>query len=279
MRTHVIVGVDGSENSLIAADWAAREAASREVPLRVLHARPLLPLLLPGRPWAPPKETADLLHTVESILVRAHPGLEVSCVEVVDTAPSALVAASEEADLLVVGARGRGGFAELLLGSVGLHSAARAHCPVMTVRQSRTEALAEPHQPEILLGVNARAPDEAALRFAFETAQRRGAGLRAVHAYPPPGPLGAEDDEQAEDECALLEEALAICRKQYPDVDLRAQTVAADPACVLVHAASSAELVVIGRREPAGSLHPRLGHVAHVVLHHAPCTVAVVPQT
>src|SRR3954447_18754589 len=93
-------------------------------------------------------------------------------------------------------------------------TAARAYCPVVTVRPPPANAYVVAHRPEILLGINAHAPDEAALGFAFESAQRHGSQLRVVHAWQPPEALGAED-AQAEDERALLDEALALSRKQY----------------------------------------------------------------
>lgn len=274
---HLVTGVDGSPCSTAAAHWAAEEALRRDLPLRVVHARPLQPLLLPQCSWLPPS-APDLLHGMESALVRSHPGLEVSCVEVLDTATSALVAASEDAELLVLGSRGSGGFAELLLGSVGLHCAARSHCPVVTVRPSDPAKEDAGASAEVMVGVDARDPDEAALDFAFEAAQRRGARLRAIHAWPAPVLRGVADAGWAGEELELLEEALGIRRKEYPGVEVLAEALPGAPAGVLVHAAPSADLLVVGRRRSGDRLPARLGPVAHAVLHHVGTTVAVVPN-
>ncbi|MEZ0090889.1 universal stress protein [Streptacidiphilus sp. EB129] len=289
-RRHVVAGLDGSAGSLAAVDWAARESLLRGVPLRVLHARPLLPMLLPSRPGPSAEARQDLLHRVESALVRGHPGLEVSSVEVVDTAPSALVAASEDAELLVQGARGCGGFDELLVGSVGLQTARRAHCPVVTVRPPACTSRSGAEQavcgtPEIVLGVDARDPAEAALGFAFGTAERRGARLRVVHAVQPaPADLGAgwtkiDRERWQESEVVLLSDVLGVWCKQYPDVTVVREVVPGDPAGALVRAASGAELLVVGRRQAVGPYDAGLGPVSHAALHHAPTAVALVPHT
>ncbi|WP_018503569.1 universal stress protein [Parafrankia discariae] len=133
----VIVGVDGSGNSVGALRWAAEAAALRRAPLRVVHALghtdvPYPELIIAGQ--------SDLLHraqeTLDEIVAKGLAGAGEIVVDTVVTpeAPSAvLLRETENAQLLVVGHRGRGGFAELLLGSVSHQSILHARCPVAVV--------------------------------------------------------------------------------------------------------------------------------------------------
>ena len=144
----IVVGVDGSEHSHLALGWALHEAAQRRVPLTVVSVRQL-----PVRPatdiyWAGPdlpgdglgedvqrqaaerlqefvdKVAADTAENVASITVTA----------VLGDPAEELIRASRDADLLVVGSRGSGGFARLLLGSVSSKVVHHAACPVVVIR-------------------------------------------------------------------------------------------------------------------------------------------------
>ncbi|MDG4759228.1 universal stress protein [Micromonospora sp. WMMD710] len=126
----VAVGVDGSEPSLVALGFAAERAAQRQVPLRVLHA------------WTPgpnaeagvPDERASVEEALEPWR-RTFSELSIS-VDLVAGSPAAmLIEASRDARLVVVGTRGRGGLAGMLLGSVSQQLIQHAHCPVAVVRE------------------------------------------------------------------------------------------------------------------------------------------------
>ncbi|MGW2372625.1 MULTISPECIES: universal stress protein [Kitasatospora] len=270
MDLTVTVGVDGSEASLAAADWAAREALLRDRPLRVLHALPLMPHLLPS--WSrPARPSGDLLHEVRHVLAVRHPQLPVRTDEVHDAVTSALVAAGEDAELLVLGARGSGGFPELRVGSTALHIAARAGCP--TVLLPVEEPGAHPRE-HVVVGLDARRPAEAALHFALLAARRYGLPLRVVHAGAGPAVVGA--GERRYGEAALLARVLAPWKAAHPGVEVVEDTADGSPGQVLVEASAKARLLVVGRRTADGS--GVLGPVAHTVLHHAACPVAVVPE-
>jgi nucleotide-binding universal stress UspA family protein len=145
----IVVGVDGSPGGLEALRWALMEASLRGAALRVVHAW-MVPLIdaLP-EPWAigsrPLGPSDDEVHehleaaarsVLDASLAEASsmaPGLEIHG-ELVEARPAAaLLAAAEDADLLVVGSRGRGGFAALLLGSVSAQCVHHAPCPVVVV--------------------------------------------------------------------------------------------------------------------------------------------------
>ncbi|WP_354638274.1 universal stress protein [Kitasatospora camelliae] len=266
MDLPVTVGVDGSEAALAAADWAAREALLRDRPLRVLHALPLMPHLLPVRAAAD-RAGGDLLHEVEHVLAMRHPGLRMRTEEVHDAATAALLAAGEDADPLVLGARGSDGFPQLRVGSTALHLAARTGCPTVLLP---VDPLGPHPREHVVLGVDARRPAEGALAFAFAAAHRYGLPLRAVHAGPvPPADLGAEAE--------LLADALTPWKAAHPEVEVLEDVERGSPGRVLTEASAKARLLVLGRR-PVGPVL-LLGPVVHAVLHHAACPVAVVPET
>jgi nucleotide-binding universal stress UspA family protein len=138
MAGSIVVGVDGSGPSVDALRWAATEARLRGDALEVITAWEW-PLSFG---WAPPwpadfnpeKEAGAALAEVISKELGEGSGLEVRQKVVEGHPAAALVEASKEADLLVVGSRGHGAFTGMLLGSVSEHCAAHAGCPVVVVR-------------------------------------------------------------------------------------------------------------------------------------------------
>ena len=192
----VVAGTDGSEESLRAVDWAAREALIRGLPLRIMSAAAMPPRMTghqaasgPG-----PETVSGMLrknrdHTLAAAAERAAavaPGLRVD-VDALAGAPAyALTEAGSNASMLVVGARGVGRFTAMILGSVSQYVSAHATCPVVVVREETTTA----HRQ---VGVGIGDPDRsaAALAFAFEEAALRKASLIAVHAWDSPyGEIG-----------------------------------------------------------------------------------------
>jgi nucleotide-binding universal stress UspA family protein len=125
----IVVGVDGSVPSKAALRWAVEEARLRGARVRAVHAWWIYPMFEPG---------ADPTEAVRAFVTEALDGqtdVEVTPVAVQgEQASVALVDAAEDADLLVVGARGAGGFVGLLLGSVSQQCTHHAPCPVVIVR-------------------------------------------------------------------------------------------------------------------------------------------------
>lgn len=282
MTPLVLAGVDGSTGGTAAARWAAGEAEYRGVPLRLVHAWPWLTdgrdaMAEPDRlPAAAERVVADAAAELRA----AHPGLDVRTDVVLDVPVDALVAAAESAGLLVVGSRGLGGFAGLMLGSVGMAVAARSGVPVVVVREQRPAG-----GSDVVVGVDAQAPDEEVLGFAFAEAARRRARLRAVHGWDLPPvfayagwvPQATEISQLEAMEEKMLSLALAGQRELHPEVEV-VEEVRLGAAGALVEASAAAALVVVGRRRRRVELGPRLGRIAHAVLHHAKAPVAVVPH-
>jgi nucleotide-binding universal stress UspA family protein len=166
------------------------------------------------------------------------------------------------AAMLVVGARGAGGFAAVVLGSVSRRAAIDAPCPVVVVREETA-----PVHREVVVGI--RDPENAsqALAFAFEEAALRDAGLVAVHA------LGAVE-QAASKLAAVLDE----WRDKYPDVRVRQDVVDGQPGWVLCGYSARADLIVLGRHDSPGVTVRAIGSVLHTMLHRARGPVAVVPS-
>ncbi|MDH6132272.1 nucleotide-binding universal stress UspA family protein [Kitasatospora sp. MAA4] len=283
MRHPVIVGIDGTDASHDAVGWAAEEARLRGVPLHVVHA--WLGETLHASAGQVTQQTRD---AGEEALGAAReqarmycPGLAVTTELVDGYAREALLAASEQADLLVLGARGSGGFSRLLVGSTSLHLSAHALCPVVVVHPR--DARSTPGG--VLVGVDGERGGEDVLDFAFEAASRGNLPLQAVHAWNYPlvsGPGHAlpavyEEEHVAAERDRLLAEALAGTREKYPDVQVAAIAVRSGAAKLLVTLSEAHQLVVVGRHGAVRGPLRRLGSVSQAVVQHVQCPIAVVP--
>ncbi|GLW74122.1 stress-inducible protein [Kitasatospora phosalacinea] len=284
--THgIVTGFDGSARSEAAVGWAAAEATLRGVPLRIVHAWPWLGSARSDGPAAAPHQGAlRELDEVTERLRGVHPGLDVVTEAVADDPVDALLARAAEHRLVVLGSRGLGGFAGLLVGSVGLAVAARSTTPVVLVRDGAPAVPADgADRPEVVAGV-AGGSSAAVLEFAFAEAERRGGRVRAVHGWEAvpfwtaAGWVPPQEDVElrgAEIRDGLLK-VLAPLRAAHPGVEAVVETRTGGAAPALVAASARADLVVVGRREHR--LGTRLGAVAHAAVHHCTAPVAVVPH-
>ncbi|MGW0687608.1 universal stress protein [Streptomyces sp. NPDC002754] len=283
-RRVLSVGTDASRESVHAADWAAREALRRRLPLRLVQAAgteraaPRLPDVdLPDR---------GVLDVVALRLSYAHPALEIIARRRAEQPVAALLEAAAESETLVLGSRGFTGYSGFLVGSVALAVAARARSPVVLVRAGGLpeDEWEGPDFRPVLVGLDATAPADELLSYAFEAAALRGAPLHALHAWtlPPLGggllPDGARPGGAAHQEERLrgaLTEAVRAWRTKYPEVRVEKLLVYGQPGHHLLKAATGASLTVVGRRTDAS----RLGCTAHSVVHHVTSPVAVVPHS
>ena len=283
----VVVGVDGSEESLRAADWAALEARRHHAPLRIVSA-PAMPPRMYAR-HAEPLTVADILRAraasaLEDAMARAGElasGLVTEAGLLSGTPALAVTGCGTGALMLVVGARGAGGFAALVLGSISRYVAMNAACPVVVAREEASAA-----QLEVVVGIGDPRDTAGTLGFAFDEAARRHATLVAVHSCWLPGARGglagdggeysAHREKVLTESGRALAEALAGWREKYPAVPVRQDVVADHPAKVLACYSSRADLVVIGRHGEPGS-HPAIGAIQHAVLNHVHGPVAIVP--
>ncbi|GGZ20626.1 universal stress protein [Streptomyces poonensis] len=297
MPRTVTVGLDGSPESLAAAEWAAREAELRDLPLHLVYAWDWQPYIQPV-----PSDTAHrqwggrVLREATERLHDRHPRLDVTSEQIQRPPVTALLTASAEADPLVIGSRRLSAVAGFLAGSVGLAVTAHTDRPVVLVRsgasaedEHQTDADGRPSTVtpyrDVVLGLDLERPSDAVIAFAFEAAARRATGLRVVHGWSlPPGSAHglavdqALDDELARQETNAVKEVLAPWREKFPGVEVVDQIAVGNTGAHLVDAATDASLVVVGRRVRHAPIGARIGHVAHAVLHHATAPVAVVPH-
>ena len=285
----LVVGVDGSDGCLLAVDWAVDEAARHGLPLRLVYASlwERYEGITPSGDLEHPSEQVMAEHIVASAAERArrrNPDVKVFTDIVPAEATDALLNEGNNATALITGSRGRGELKGLLLGSVGLAVAARAHCPVIVVRGDNA-GLAGTHE-RILLGAGDPAASGQAARFAFREAEIRGCTLDVVRAWRCPAHETADIAALAEAPAryheerasAQLDELIHDAMADHPGVRVRRTTVEGPARKVLVHRSAAADLVIVGARRRQGHFGLQLGRVAHTLLHHAQCPVAVVPQ-
>ncbi|GAA3168253.1 MULTISPECIES: universal stress protein [Nonomuraea] len=263
----ILVGVDGSQAGLAAVAWAAREAALRDVPLLVAHAMPRWAYETGCGPYAEVgawlrEGGRSVLEAAEERAGREQPKIAVDTTFLPDDPRTALIAAADAAELLVVGNHGVGGFRGMLLGSVAYGVAGHAPCDVVVVREPPL-----PQPEEIVAGVDGSPASYGVLEFAFKEARLRAARLRVVHArLTHPGPSGPEETPRHTGPVA----------ERYPDVALVEESVHGHPVDVLLQAASRAALLVAGSHGHRAFAGMVLGSVTHELLHRAPCPLAVV---
>ncbi|NBE50273.1 universal stress protein [Streptomyces boluensis] len=285
MTAQVTVGIDGSEESLAASRWAAREAALREVPLRLVHVEgwPTTPQAAAPDGRTESDRSAALLHDTAEQARKEHPGLEVFTGQALGRPGEELTAMADESDLTVLGSRGLGGVRGFLLGSVSLQVAGSARQPVVLVRADSKPR--DKHRGEILVGIDLDRSCDALLAFAFaEAARGGGQSLRFLTCWTLPPSYGQAaliDPELVQDmgepHVKGMRDLLEPWRSRYPEVDAQAEARLGSPGSQLVEASDTAAFVVVGRRTRPSPLGPHLGHAAHAVIHHSPVPVAVVP--
>jgi nucleotide-binding universal stress UspA family protein len=283
----VVAGIDGSSSSYAAADYAAWLAESKGVPLRLLHGyqRPSYSYDIIGLPHPEEVTGEQALAEVGEVLTQlagqlksaypAIPGIEVAQE---NHSPAALlIEASKEASVTVVGCRGLGGFAELLLGSVSAQVAAHARGPVIVVRPPvvdvvimRDAARVLPPRPRtgpVVAGYDGSPQADAAVGFAVAEALRRRVPLIVVNVF-------ADATAAAED---LLIDAVRPWTARYPELDVELRTVhGLQPDQRLVEQSRESGLVVVGCRGRGGFAGVLLGSVSRTLVHHGMCPVAVI---
>ena len=286
----IVAGTDGSEESLRAVGWAAREAALRGAPLRIVSAAAVLPRM------ASRVDTSEQYADVTDVLLKdrdqtlaaaaeraakAAPGLLIDTDQLSGAAAQAITDSGSGALMLVVGSRGRGAFTALVLGSVSRYVASHASCPVVVLREETSAA-----RRQVGVGVADLDGCDDSLTLAFEEASLRQASLMAIHAWhAPPADISRAGESftpaeprTVETEVAhQLEALLDSWRGKYPDVPVSQDIVHGHPGRALVGLSARADLVVIGRRvgDPE---RPGPGSVRHALLNHAHGPVVVVPS-
>jgi len=275
----IVVGMDGSEGAVAALRWAVKEAERRGARLLAVRAWSYLDQQQPFDP-AYGQDDADIAHRDVVVAALGEDGAaDVETRAVCDLPASALLTESAGADLLVVGARGLGGFGGLLLGSVSQQCLHHAKVPVAVVRPERDDDGPE----RVVVGVDGSENAQRALDWAVEEGRLRKAEVEAVHAWSAALLTGnpyapAYDPNELEAAAReVLDTAIDKVDASALAVPIRRTLAPGTPSRAIVEAAADADLVVVGSRGISRLRSLVLGSVSQQVVSHAPCTVVVLP--
>jgi nucleotide-binding universal stress UspA family protein len=282
----VVVGVDGTPGSAGALRYAVAEAVRRDAPLRLVHVLPVTAPVWPGVPIGP-VAGADLREVAASILDGAldsvrdvAPGLEVTTRLSAGSRSGALVEASQDAQLAVVGRESQHGIDRILVGAVTAAVAAHAPCEVAVVPSFWK---GDNPRHRVVVGLKSRTNARAILGEAFAQAGARGAALTIVTAWELPDPyldrmeVRTHADEWEADGRRVIEDVVAKWRDEYADVAIDVRVRHGRAAEVLLAASRDSDLLLVSRRHHALPPHGHLGGVAHAVLRVSDVPVVVVP--
>lgn len=290
----IVVGVDGSPEAHHALAWAVGEATRRRASLSLVHAwsppAPVSEIVAMTAPFdeevfgkladevlddalATIAATSSSLPHVEASAVRGYPS-------------SVLLDRASTADLLVVGSRGRGGIADLVLGSVSHQCVHHATRPVAVIPLSTSIGTSD---GKVVVGVDGSPESHGALAWAFNEATMRGARLAVVHAWGAPFavPLGGvapssipwRDD--SEESAEMIREMIAGVAADAFGSPTEVEVVPAEdrPVPALLGRAGAGDLLVVGNRGRGGFASLLLGSVSLQCLHHATGAVMIVPHS
>ncbi|GFG50345.1 universal stress protein [Mycolicibacterium agri] len=284
----VIVGVDGSDDSLNAARWAAAVAAKFETSLHILHAMPSFGhnltdtvLVIRAAAMSYQRDYAQIILRSAVDTVRAeHPDLELTTESTETPADEALIELSQTARMIVVGNSEVTAAGALLLGSTTLAVATHAACPVVAWRNRRGAPTSDP----VVVGTDGSAPSEAALAAAFEFADAFGCKVAAVRSRSAFGPLAAVANTLPVDwtgleaaEWTQLTDAVDRHNQRHPDVSAACFIETTKPSVALLDRgkADRAQLIVVGNRGRNPLTSAVLGSTTLNLLQHSPIPVMV----
>lgn len=276
-QTRVVAGVDGSEQALRAVRAATRDAARRGCGLKLVHAFVWPELKVPtGRPGGVPSgaglrpEAERYLDDAAKVAAHADPRIPITTEILIGAPAKVMLSQAHEAEVIVLGNRGLGGFTGLLVGSTAVQVASHSPVPVLVIRGEQRDS------GPVVLGVDGSPESETAVAAGFAEADRRGAELLAVHTWT--SPLVYDPGEVEGVERRVLSEALSGYQGKHPDVPVTEQVPQGRPAPALIELSRAAQVVVAGTRGRGGFKGLVLGSVSQQLLHHAECPVMIVPR-
>lgn len=287
----VVGGADGSASSRVAVKWAARAAAMRHVPLTVVHVVPPLSVAASALAWPAgrvPQEVLEIQENdgrrviadaikvvVDSATCGSRP--EINSEMLLGRDVPALVDLSKDAQLMVVGCRGRTGQHRRSLGSVSTGLIHHAHCPVAVIHDEVPSSLQSPKLP-VVLGIDGSRASESAIAIAFDEASWRGVDLVALHVWSDTDistVFGIDSSAVQSAADKTLAESLAGWQERYPEVVVRRVVEFERPVRHLLELAEKAQLVVVGSHGRGGFAGMVLGSVSTAVAQEARVPVIV----
>ena len=283
----IVVGVDESPSAKAALRWAVHEGEARGWTVKAVLAWTYLQQhhVASDTKFEPdygPDQAADALSRIVADTLGDEAG-RIEQEAVCDLPVPGLLAASEDADLLVVGARGLGGFRGLLLGSVSQQCAHHTRIPIVVVREPESGF---DHERPIVVAVDGSSTAMRALQWALDAAKARKAPVTVVHAWRPIMLATLDYSVPIVDVEAfatagqqVIDEALAAVDLGGLPAPVERLVVEGAPARSILAAADDASLVVVGSRGRGGFAGLLLGSVSQHVITHAACPVVVVPPS
>ena len=289
----VVVGADGSPSSQLAVNWAARAAALRHVPLTVVHVVPSLSVAASALAWPAgrvPQEVleiqendgrrviADAIKVVEDSATGGNRP-EIDSEMLFGRYVPVLVDLSKDAELMVVGCRGRTG-QRRLLGSVSTGLIHHAHCPVAVIHDEVSSSLQSPRLP-VVVGIDGSRASELAMEIAFDEASWRGVDLVALHVWSDTDMstvFGIDSSAVQSAADKSLADSLVGWQERYPEVTVQRMVEFERPVRHLLEQAEKAQLVVVGSHGRGGFAGMMLGSVSTAVAQEAPAPVIVARQ-
>ena len=283
----IVVGIDGSESSQRALAWATDQARAERRELTLVHAIHAITAAYTDAAIEFPAEARSrLLEEGHGILAAARdkvaaraPDLDVhEIVEFLDPREM-LLELSQNAEMVVLGSRGRGQLRSLLLGSVGVALVRLAHCPVVVHRPGNAGTV----RNGIVVGVEASEQSRPVLEFAYREASSRSLPLTVLHCYwdVQAGTAAAgvmyEAVGDVEDEAVAFGEAMAGMSEKYPDVHVTSRMERGLPHQVLSRMGEKMNLIVVGAHQESRFGQMVHGSVSVALVERATCPVAVVP--
>lgn len=296
-QSGIIVGVDGSATSNVAARWAAREATMRNLPLIIVIAVPTPIFGSAALDWPSSRLLIDTAKNREYQEDNARQAIDEAVkaiddvaqdigrpeisTDVIHAAPvPMLVDLSKDAQLVVVGCRGQSALRRGLFGSVSTGVVHHAHCPVAVIHDELLSRLRLNRLP-VVVGVDGSSASELAIEIAFEEASRRSVDLVALHAWCDNDASGIPDTGWATYQSTagdFLTERLARWEQRYPKLRVRRRVVWERPAGHLLEESESAQVIVVGSHGRGGYEGMLLGSVSAAVVHAARVPVIVARQ-
>lgn len=283
----IVVGMDGSAHADWALRWAVREADIRAAAIELVHGYVLHPhALMIGR------SDRDVANDLMDAIIERNRSLlnsvewDATLVPLLGGAATALIDVGEDADLIVVGSRGVGGFGGLFLGATSYRTAAHASTPVAVIRDG-DDGDTRDGTSALIVGVDDSRGSRRALRWALDEAERRNVGLSVVHGYHEPShpalaTVGTPEHlEQLH--TRAYDQAIAVVDDVIDAVDVPTKVevkriiTAGSPAGVLLDNAGADHLLVVGTRGRGALGRAVFGSVSHQCLHHAVGPMVVVP--
>lgn len=292
----IVVGVDGSQQSKCALRWAEKEAVRRGSVLNIVSAYTIPVFAASSMDAGYSTLDDDLIRGgAEEIVRQARAELEGSTAQIrtyIESGDPAgvLLDLSQDAELVVVGTRGRGGFVGRLLGSVSSALPAHSKCPTVVVplcmsKEQEAGDQSDIERKAVVVGIDGSDRARSAVLAAADAAMAIGLPIRLICAVPPVGaalawmPATVDQEAVLEDVRYQMGVGTRWLNSHYPDLKIETDVVSGPPVEVLIRESEHAVLTVTGSRGRGGFTGMLLGSTSQGVLHHSKGPVMVVPDS